>query len=78
MDKHLVKVSKRLTWILRHQLDKYPHDGKGYVKLVDIISTDNELFDGITDEKIQIIVDNDGKTRLGVKKYKGFTLFIDR
>ena len=73
MDKDLVKVSKKLTWILRHQLDKYPHDGKGYVKLLDIISTDNELFDGITDEKIQIIVDNDNKTRLGIKKYKGFT-----
>lgn len=70
MDKHLVKVSKKLTWFLRHQLDKFPHDNLGYVKLTDIISSDNELFKGINYDKIQIIVNEDNKTRFSIKKYK--------
>ena len=73
MNKHLINVSKRLTWILRHQLDKFFHDAEGYVKLSDIIITDTELFYGINDEKIQLIVNNDSKTRLSLKKYNGDT-----
>ena len=44
MNKHLIEVSKRLTKILRHQLDNYSHDTCGFVKVSDIIKSDSTYF----------------------------------
>jgi 2'-phosphotransferase len=71
MDKQLISISKRLSRILRHQLDQFEHDTSGYVQ-VSLITT---IFKDITDENLNIIVSNDSKNRYRLIT-KGHHLYI--
>ena len=75
MEKDLIKVSKRITRILRHELDKFTHDSCGFVKVSDIIKSDSTFFSGISNDNIQTIVDNDNKTRFQLQE-KNHQLYI--
>jgi len=59
----LVKMSKKLSWILRHGAVKegIPITSDGWVKLTDIFAM--KQFQGLTMEKLRMIVDGNDKKR---------------
>jgi len=75
MNNQLKSAGKRMTYILRHQLDEFVHDNNGYVKVSLIIKSDSTLFKNINDADIHIIVSNDNKSRFGLIT-KGHDLYI--
>jgi len=75
MNNQLKSAGKRMTYILRHQLDEFVHDNNGYVKVSLIIKSDSTLFKGINNADIHVIVSNDNKDRFGLIT-KGHDLYI--
>lgn len=68
MDNISVKISKKLSYYLRHGLIKHniPHDSNGFVNINDIFKLDS-IFDNIDIELINQIVSNDSKNRFELK-----------
>ena len=72
--KELNKISRTLTKILRHELDHYIHDEKGFVDL-DLILKSNKIFDKVNSNDIKKIVIKDNKSRFSLD-CKGNKIFI--
>ena len=70
----LNKIGRTMTKILRHELDSYIHDEKGFVDL-DFILKSNKIFNGVNFDDIKKIVDNDNKSRFSLN-FKGNKIFI--
>ena len=70
----LNKIGRTMTKILRHELDHYIHDEKGFVDL-DLILKSNKKFDEENINDIKKIVDRDNKSRFSLD-YKGNKIFI--
>ena len=59
----LNKISRTMTKILRHELDKYNHDEEGFVDLNLILKSNRILMKYVDDKKI---VDSDNKSRFSL------------
>ena len=70
----LNKIGRTLTKILRHELNDYVHDEKGFVDL-DLILKSNKIFNEVNINDIKKIVDSDNKSRFSLE-YKGNKIFI--
>ena len=75
MDNKLTSISKRLTRVLRHQLDQFKHDNNGYVQVSLIKKSNATFFKEMNDENLNIIVSNDNKNRFSLIT-KGNQLYI--
>ena len=70
----LDKISRTMTKILRHELDNYIHDEKGFVDL-DLILKSGKIFNEVNIDHIKKIVDTDNKSRFSLN-FKGNKIFI--
>lgn len=70
----LNKIGRTMTKILRHELDNYIHDEKGFVDL-DLVLKSNRIFDEVNIEDIKKIAINDNKSRFSLN-FKGNKIFI--
>jgi len=68
MNDYHVRISKKLSYYLRHGLEKHniPHDSEGFVNLYSLLEVDENL-NNVTIDTIQNIVNNDSKKRLELK-----------
>ena len=67
MDNNLVKLSKQLSFYLRHGLEKYkiPHDSNGFVELDFLLGLKD--FSDITIDMVKQVVDNNTKKRFDMQ-----------
>lgn len=70
----LNKISRTMTKILRHELDNYIHDEKGFVDL-NLILKSNKIFDQVSLDDVKKIVDTDNKSRFSLS-FKDNKIFI--
>tara|TARA_B100000161_G_C33548573_1_gene414288 strand:+ start:1168 stop:1740 length:573 start_codon:yes stop_codon:yes gene_type:complete len=67
MDDKLVRLSKQLSFYLRHGLEKYkiPHDTDGFVDLSFLLKF--KKFKGVTVDMVKVVVNNNSKKRFDIK-----------
>ena len=70
----LNKISRTMTKILRHELDKYNHDEEGFVDL-NLILKSNRIFNEVNFDDVKKIVDSDNKSRFSLN-FKDNKIFI--
>ena len=68
MDNNLVRLSKKLSYYLRHGLQKYniPHDSNGFVEL-DFLLGLKDFSDNITIDMVKQVVDDNSKKRFDME-----------
>lgn len=66
MDKSMIKLSKTMSWLLRHHVsDKGLNmDDEGYILLDDMLSLDE--FNGVNYDQVRYVVDNNEKKRFSM------------
>ena len=70
----LNKISRTMTKILRHELDKYNHDEEGFVDL-NLILKSNRIFNEVNFDDVKKIVDSDNKSRFSLN-FKDNKIFM--